>query len=347
MGWKVVIELVLTFFALARAKGVVIEAGTLLTEPYSASVECKIEEAGENGCLPTSCSRHVMDGVFEEADITALHKIAEKGMSSRGPSLGGPTILDINTGFVRDTKGLENLFTRDEANKIFTEDDFAHYGKIITKLRETVTTTMDIDELYFTAPTFITRLDGDTDWQPQEIHDEYWHPHADRNNTAHYHYSGLLYMSSKGEDFTGGDVVFYNADSEMKHPRNNEDVDLARKGVFNFVEEEQRVEPRAGRMVIFTSGHENPHKVERLMSGKRFVLAFWFTCDERRAFQIFLDGAAHNSFSQEFASDLKKRTGSAKPQAQPKNPDESTKKRKKRRSSTGKNAAKGQQSEEL
>jgi hypothetical protein len=35
-------------------------------------------------------------------------------------------------------------------------------------------------------------------------HDEYWHPHVDRNNTPHYHYSGLLYMSTYKEDFEGG-----------------------------------------------------------------------------------------------------------------------------------------------
>jgi hypothetical protein len=41
-----------------------------------------------------------------------------------------------------------------------------------------------------------------------EIHDEYWHPHVDHNNTGHYHYSGLLYMSNYGLDFTGGDDAY-------------------------------------------------------------------------------------------------------------------------------------------
>jgi hypothetical protein len=36
------------------------------------------------------------------------------------------------------------------------------------------------------------------------IHDEYWHLHVDMNNTAHYHFSGLLYMSTYGKDFQGG-----------------------------------------------------------------------------------------------------------------------------------------------
>lgn len=40
------------------------------------------------------------------------------------------------------------------------------------------------------------------------IHDEYWHPHADMNNTGHYHYSGLLYMSTYRKDFDGGMPTF-------------------------------------------------------------------------------------------------------------------------------------------
>ena len=41
-----------------------------------------------------------------------------------------------------------------------------------------------------------------------EIHDEYWHVHADMNNTHHYHYSGLMYLSTYGDDFTGGTCTY-------------------------------------------------------------------------------------------------------------------------------------------
>ena len=57
------------------------------------------------------------------------------------------------------------------------------------------------------------------------------------------------------------------------------------------------VEPIPGRVVIFSSGAENTHRVERVTSGERFVLAFWFTCDASRQFEIFLDGQAHLAFS--------------------------------------------------
>ena len=68
---------------------------------------------------------------------------------------------------------------------------------------------------------------------------------------------------------------------------------------------EQTVEPKAGRVVIFSSGKENPHYVDRVTSGNRYVLAFWFTCDPERKFEIFLDGKSHTAFSNTFAERLK------------------------------------------
>jgi predicted 2-oxoglutarate/Fe(II)-dependent dioxygenase YbiX len=116
------------------------------------------------------------------------------------------------------------------------------------------------------------------------VHDEYWHRHVDRENTEHYHYSGLLYMSDFGTDFTGGLLHFYSASTPSK-------VELT-------------VEPRAGRVVIFTAGSENPHMVERVTSGDRLVLSFWFTCNVKREFEIFLDGAAHVAFSEKTKAQL-------------------------------------------
>ena len=46
-----------------------------------------------------SCGGRVVDGLFSEDDITRLHAIASKGLARRAPQ-GGPTILDINTGYV-------------------------------------------------------------------------------------------------------------------------------------------------------------------------------------------------------------------------------------------------------
>jgi hypothetical protein len=50
-------------------------------------------------CLTTHCGRRVLDNLFDSSDITELVSIANKGMSYRG-DVGGPTILDVNTGNV-------------------------------------------------------------------------------------------------------------------------------------------------------------------------------------------------------------------------------------------------------
>jgi len=260
----------------------------LSVDSYAVEVPIKSNDPKESTCLPHKGSRLVKDGLFSDDDIETLHRIASKGYATRGEGVGGPTILDINTGFIRDSDGVENLFSREDDQKIFTSDDFAHYGRIINTLRSEVMKATGANDLHFTAPTFITRLDGRKSWEPKEIHDQYWHVHADRNNTAHYHYSGLLYLSMYKTDFTGGRILFYNQDTSA--------VD-------------EVVEPRPGRVLIFTSGAENPHKVERVKSGQRLVLAFWFTCDEKKRFEIFLDGKKHETFANKVGASYRLQQG--------------------------------------
>uniref|UniRef100_M4BJF2 Uncharacterized protein n=1 Tax=Hyaloperonospora arabidopsidis (strain Emoy2) TaxID=559515 RepID=M4BJF2_HYAAE len=64
------------------------------------------------GChLPsgTMCGRVVMDNFVKPGQVTQLREIAEIGMESRS-KIGGPTIMDINTGFVRNSEGLVNIY---------------------------------------------------------------------------------------------------------------------------------------------------------------------------------------------------------------------------------------------
>ena len=48
-------------------------------------------------CKSLVCARRVEDGLFTKTEIERLHRVAKKGMSHR-KAVGGPTILDINTG---------------------------------------------------------------------------------------------------------------------------------------------------------------------------------------------------------------------------------------------------------
>jgi len=264
-----------------------ISATTKLETAWSKEVPCAQVSDGKDGCKPTRCSRQVVDGLFSEEEILKLLSISERALalrdaeSRKAGGSGGPSIFDLNTGFIRDSHGLDNIFFSRNLD-LFSEEDFRSYGQIIHKLKSKVQEHLQVSTLYFTAPTFVTRLDGRNEsWEPSGIHDEYWHLHVDQNSTAHYDYSGLLYLSTQDVDFTGGRLRFFARDE---------------------VAVEEVVEPRRGRALFFTSGPENPHGVDRVLTGARFVLSFWFTCDPRREFQIFLDGKAHKEFGKSYVA---------------------------------------------
>ena len=82
--------------------------------------------------------------------------------------------------------------------------------------------------------------------------------HVDRANVAAYHWSALLYLDSYGLDFTGAELEFAD-------PTTSGDRII--------------IQPRVGRLLLFTSGHENLHRVRPLSYGRRRVLAVWFSCN--------------------------------------------------------------------
>lgn len=50
--------------------------------------------------------------------------------------------------------------------------------------------------------------------------------------------------------------------------------------------------PSRGRLVVFSSGSEHPHRVTRVTSGERLALTIAFSCDKGAAIQDFLGRAA-------------------------------------------------------
>jgi hypothetical protein len=138
------------------------------------------------------------------------------------------------------------------------------------RIRARVMAVNNLTELWFTAPTFVARTIGRLGWQPKDPHDEYWHAHVDKENTFHYDYSGLVYLSTYGDDFEGGEFMFLD-------------------------KEPQTVLPRKGRFITFASGRENPHRFKQVSAGTRYVFSMWFSCDPTKAFKTFLDGEAHKT----------------------------------------------------
>lgn len=80
--------------------------------------------------------------------------------------------------------------------------------------------------------------------------------HVDKCNIGYYDYSAVVYLSTQGVDFEGGEFL------------------------FNDPEGDEILEPRSGRCAIFPSGPEHLHQVRPVTRGSRMVMAMFFTLSE-------------------------------------------------------------------
>jgi hypothetical protein len=140
-------------------------------------------------------------------------------------------------------------------------------------------------------------------------------------NIASYDYSALLYFSTqrqpqrghtqkmprkqvtgqtpedeaggfekeKGEESEEGTDEKRHANLGQSTPSSSPGFDqrLSFEGgsfVFQDSDADRFVSPTCGRLVSFSSGLENVHRVERVTSGSRLVLAMWFTCSPSHAY---------------------------------------------------------------
>jgi len=102
--------------------------------------------------------------------------------------------------------------------------------------------------------------------------------HADESSCDKFHYSALLYLSSQGDEFSGGDFVFSDEPSRavVAAPGYIDGLTIA----DDHTAERRlwRVAPQRGRALVFSSGFENIHYVDALRSGERFTIGtFWTT----------------------------------------------------------------------
>ncbi|CAG02580.1 unnamed protein product, partial [Tetraodon nigroviridis] len=228
------------------------------------------------GCTPQKCGRAVVDGVVSTEEAQSLRRLAERGLALAG-SEGGASILDLHSGALSMGKQFVNIYRYfgDQIGDVFTEEDFQLYRDVRGRIQGVIADTFGLDpkQMYLTKPTFFSRINSTT---AKTQHDEYWHPHVDKDDTAittvllsmdrvspvtygSFDYTSLLYLSNYGSDFTGGRFIFMDNESNST------------------------VEPRAGRVSFFSSGSENIHRVEKVTWGTRYAITVSFTCDPEHA----------------------------------------------------------------
>ena len=230
------------------------------------------------------------DDFLSVDEASRLRALASSALALAGPTLPGPSIFDPASGLVRLSGGrLANAWRGVAGSPPLRAPpaDLDLYASVLRRIEARVAASWPHALANLTAPSFVSRIIGAEDWRAASVHDQYYHPHADGLNTDHYHYSVLLYLSHFGEDFTGGRLRFYS-----REPRPGGGGPEGGGSSGDVI-----IEPRVGRLVMFTSGAENWHRVEPVRAGERFVLSVWLTCDAERAFAPRVDGSAHLDFS--------------------------------------------------
>lgn len=221
------------------------------------SFKKEIEDLGNKACLPARCGGVVLDGLVSDLESHGLLKLAKKGLA-KGGSSGGASILDLHSGALSSGQHFVNIYKTHP--DLFDAKDFDVYSSVKDRIRRNLAEHFQVEEssLFLTHPTFFSRLES----RPAEsLHDEYWHVHVDKETYPSFHYTSLLYLTDHNEDFQGGEFVFVD-----NHDKLN-----------------RTIEPRVGRVSMFTSGIENKHHVKPVKSGARYALTMGFTCDKSKA----------------------------------------------------------------
>lgn len=233
-------------FASTSLAGVA-ESLTLRSQAVPCSEDYVEERKLFSECAPKKCGRLVSDSVVTANEVLVLLRIAQRGLSL-GRSDGGASILDLHSGLLKQKGKL-----------LFTEEDLKVYRQVKIKIRSLIAFQFGAtpESLHLTHPTFFSEM---TDRPALTVHDQYWHVHVDKKTYGSFHYTSLLYLSNYATDFDGGRLVF---------------VDGASGNVT--------VEPKKGRVLAFTSGSENPHRVEQVERGVRYALTVSFSCDPSKA----------------------------------------------------------------
>jgi len=241
--------------------------GDDLVNPVRLAVACGRQlyhtfYPGIAGCSPgraAKCSRVVLDGVLSVDEIAVL----QRGMDTAFQGLffnGGEQLLAV------------------DADSLLRFPAVARHqiGRTIARVRKIVEDNFAVSGLHLSGSLFKRwqAVAPEGAMQLNHSHDPSL-AHVDKANIPSYDYSALLYLSSHNNDFGGGTLAFLDPS-----------------------EKDQIVIPRAGRLILFSSGVENLHRVDTVTWGERSVFALWFTCSKDHAGEgdLLASGQADNWF---------------------------------------------------
>ena len=252
-------------------------------------------------CVPPSsssaCGRAWFPGFLDAATSSSLLSLASFAFSLTPGGSGPVTVFDVVSGALSYHERFVSAFALLARQSLeLPTPALAAYWAATQRVKAEVRRTFNVTgPLYLTRPSFIAQIDGAK--PPVTAHDEYFHPHVDLEQYGTFAFTALLYLSTWGEDFEGGEFVFKDAPHAVESGAREVEVDaegrpaeVSRRGAGGEEAEamEWEVRPSQGGALYFSSASENLHYVRRVQSGRRTTLTIAFTREEEPSIEAEL-----------------------------------------------------------
>lgn len=251
------------------------KAGAIVNGRLLANVSCEKRPAPGVCGQPrrdNRCARAVVDNAVPEKEARELKNMVDFLIAEAwGGGAGPPSVIDLHQGSISYKEQFVELAALMEFKKVeYTEAQKQAYHKVRDAVRSIVADVFGMPaEALLNDMTFFSHINGTK--EAKTLHDEYWHQHTDTEQYGTFEYTTLLYLSTQGQDFDGGEFLFENSSSG---------------GDGSKSEAAAVVEPRFNRLVVFSSDAENPHRVEKVTRGVRIAMTAAFTCLQEKADSI-------------------------------------------------------------
>lgn len=215
------------------------------------------------------CARFVVDDAVPAELVRELRDLIQWLVKEAwGAGAGPPSVVDLHAETISYKENFVNLTQLMEFKQAnFTQAQLQAYQDVRQILREQLSQLFGLStEGLMHDMTFFSQINASK--KAKTMHDEYWHSHIDTEQYGTFAYTTLLYLNTQYEDFQGGEFIF----EERRYG--------------DTIQPAASVEPRSGRLVVFTSDAENPHKVLPVTQGVRLAMTSAFTCSKTKAAAI-------------------------------------------------------------
>lgn len=213
-----------------------------------------------------NCGRLTINNFITPEQSKSLRNIIDIGILYSNGSNSCVSIIDLVSGAVSSNNKFISIYVlykhkHNHNNNLpkFQKSDIDLYFDTVDRIKHIIYKQFNQTIIYLAKPSFISRI---TNKPVLTANDEYYHTHVDTQQYDNFVYTALVYLNTHNNDYTGGEFTFVDQYTQVNI---------------------HTIQPYIGQLLLFTSGSENIHRVEKVNTGIRYALTIAFTCDQQNS----------------------------------------------------------------